>query len=303
MNADPNGFTMYTLRDAEVIIARGLHKLRGFDTVIGVPRSGSVFAAFIATQLGCALADVATAGRSIRVAKHGHVVEEDLGRVLLVEDVVNTGIAMRGAIEVMQTTAPGVRREQITTCSVWTNPRTQAGAVDIDLGGPHAVSYGFTHQMWHSARWPLWATDFDGVLCEEPPAETARDEDVYRRWVANAVGRWLPRPRNTKFSIGAVITSRPEGVRRQTEDWLSHHGVAWQRLIMVPVATQADVKPWLKGQRLTRGEWKAREAQKIGGLELFVESHEKQAVDISRMFAGLTWCTDTQMRYRGGEEV
>lgn len=301
--ADPRGFTMYTLRDAEVIIARGLHRLSQFDTVVGVPRSGSIFASFISTQLGIALADVSTAGRSIRVAKHGHVIQEPLGRVLLVEDVINKGIAIGGAFQVLKTTAPGLRREDVKTCCIWTNPGTPPGIADIDLGGPHAEAYGFTHQMWHSSRWPLWASDFDGVFCEDPPPETAHDEDAYRRWVSTANRRWLPRPRNPKYAIGAIITSRPEGVRLQTEDWLRRHGIAWQRLIMIPVHTQAEVKPWLKSQRFTRGEWKAREAQKIGGLELFVESHEKQAVDISRMFSGLTWCTDTQERFRDGEVI
>lgn len=298
--AGVGAFTMYTMREAEIVISRGLHRLRHIDTVIGVPRSGQIFAAYIATQLGCSLADVATAGRSIKVAKHGHVVEGDLGRVLLVEDVVNKGIAIQGAIEVMRMTVPGLRREQITTCSIWTNPGTAPGAVDIDLGGPHAERYGFLWQIWHSARWPLWATDFDGVLCEEPPPDTARDEGIYRQWVAGATGKWLPRPRNPKYSIGAIITSRPEGVRGSTEEWLRAHGIAWERLIMVPVQQQHEVNPYLKSMGLSRGRWKAQEAAKIPGLELFIESSEKQSLAISQRFQGLVWCTDTQQRFRDG---
>lgn len=297
------GLTLYTLQDAERVIASNLHRLRNFDTIVGVPRSGSIFAAFIATQLGIALADVGTAGRSIRVAKHGHVKQEPLGRVLLVDDVVNKGIALGGAFEVLRQTMPGLRRSDVTTCALWTNPHASPDSVDISMGGEHAARYCFTWQMWHSTLWPTWATDFDGVFCEDPPVETSHDEDAYRRWISNAVGRWLPRPRNQKYSIGAIITSRPEGVRLQTEDWLRRHGIVWQRLVMVPVETQAAVKPWMKAQRFSRGEWKAREAQKIGGLEMFVESHVKHAVDISRMFSGLTWCTDTQERYRGGVAV
>lgn len=293
------GLTLYTLADAERIIAAGLHRIRHVDTVIGVPRSGQIFAAFIATQLGCALADVATAGRSIRVAKHGHVVQEDLGRVLLVEDIVNKGIAIQGAIDVMRTTAPGVKREQITTCSIWTNPGTPAGAVDIDLGGAHAPRYSFSWQMWHSALWPQWATDMDGVLCEDPPAATADDEVAYQAWTRSAVARWLPRPRRgDRYKVGAIITSRPEGVRASTVTWLVAHGIQYEKLIMAPGRTQADAVAFFR--QTPRGTWKAREAAKAGIVELFVESSAKQAQKISVEFPGLVWCTDTQQRFSAG---
>lgn len=288
--------TLYTLQDAERIIARGLHKLRHFETIIGVPRSGAIFAAFIATQLGVSLADVDTAARSSKVLKHGHAERGNFGRMLLVEDVVNSGKSLADAFAVM---APaGIKRDQVTTCSIWTNPGTKPGAVDIDLGGPHAAAYLFSWQAWHSARWPNWATDMDGVLCEDWHGGT---EDEYRAWTTAVCGRWLPRPRRAeKWPIGAIITSRPEGVRAQTHDWLTRHGITYRKLIMAPGQTQADVIRNLKASGLSRGEWKAREAAKLGAFELFIESDPKQAAIISRSFPHLVWCTDEQQRYRGG---
>lgn len=291
---------LYTLQDAERIIAANIHKMRHIDTVIGVPRSGSIFASFIATQLGCSLADVTTAGRSMKVAKHGHVINGDLGNVLLVEDVVNRGIAIAGALDVLKQTAPNLPRERITTCSIWTNPKGIHGAVELDLGGHHAERYAFTWQMWHSTLIPMWAMDMDGVLCEEPPLPTNTDEAAYRTWIKNAVGRWLPRPRNAKYKIGAVITSRPEGVRAETEAWLARHGVLYERLIMAPGETQTDTIIWLTRKGLSRGAWKGSELAHYPGVELFIESSPRQSLQISRTFPGLVWCTDTQQRFKNG---
>lgn len=291
---------LYTLKDAEVIIARELHRIRGFDTIIGLPRSGMIFASFIATQLEVSLSDVISAGRSMRAEKHGHIVQGNLGKILLVEDVVNKGIAIREATPILE--AAGIKRDQFVTCSIWTNPTHQPSTVDIDLGGPHDPAYAFTWQMWHSARWPNWATDMDGVLCCDSPGHPSFD--AYKSWALIAKARWIPSPRRSdKWPVGAIITSRPEGIRLETNAWLARHGIRYEKLIMVPVDTEEEVMPWLKSKQLTRGSWKAREVNQLGKIEMFIESHQKQAEQISREFGGLVWCTDTQERYRSGSVV
>lgn len=293
---------LYTLQDAERVIAKGLHRLREFDTIIGVPRSGSIFAAYIATQLGVSLADVSTASRELRVAKHGYTRQGDLGKCLLVEDVVNQGKSMAQAFEVLKLTT-GLTREQITTCSIWTNPKSAPNAVDIDLGGPHAERYGFSWQMWHSALWPQWATDMDGVLCHDVPENVTTEED-YQAWCGESIGRWWPRPKNkNKWPVGAIITSRPEGVRRQTENWLREKPIHFTELIMAPGNTQHEVTRNLKQMGLKRGEWKAKMAADVGITEMFIESCPIQAEQISWTFPGLVWCTDTQERFRQGLRV
>lgn len=293
---------LYTLHDAEVVIAKNLHKLRSFDTIIGIPRSGSIFAAFIATQLGVSLADVSTASRELKVAKHGYTRQGDFGKVLVVEDVVNRGVSMDQAFEVLKVTT-GLSRENCTTCSIWTNLNSQPGAVDLDLGGPHSQRYAFSWQMWHSALWPQWATDMDGVLCHDVPPHVTSEEE-YFQWCGEPTGRWLPRPKNKgKWPIGAIITSRPESTRAQTQTWLHNSGMYFNNLIMAPGDTQADVIYNLKRMGLKRGEWKAREAEKLGITEFFIESCPIQAQQISLKFPGLVWCTDTQQRYRQGLAV
>lgn len=291
---------MYTMHDAERIIAKNLHRLRGFDTIIGLPRSGMIFASFIATQLEVSLADVATAARSLKVVKHGHLAGAPLGKCLLVEDVVNRGVSLQQAFEFMKRSAPALKREDVTTCSVWTAPTTVPGAVDIDLGGPHDARYAFTWQMWHSALWPAWCTDMDGVLCMDSPGHND-DHEAYGLWSQGVTPRWLVVPKHAnKFRVGAIITSRPEGIRRQTLEWLTNHSVYHDKLIMVPVKTEKEVNEYFKANGLNRGSWKAREANKLEGMEMFIESDPRQAAVISKTFNGLVWCTDSQERFRGG---
>ena len=294
---------IYTLADAERIIANNLHRLRNFDTIIGVPRSGSIFAAFIATQLGCSLADVATGARSVVVKKHGYIVQEPLGRVLLMEDVVNQGNSLRECFEVLKQTVD-IHRGDVTTCSVWTNPGSEPNCVDINLGGPHDPQYAFTWQMWHSARWSQWATDMDGVLCCDAPAEE-RTHEQYCDWAVGANARWRPLPKRVeRYKIGAIITSRPEGIRKHTEDWLRRQGLQWKQLIMVPGNTESDVIKYLKDHHVSRAEWKAQMvALKFPACEMFIESDRRQACAISKRYPGLVWCTDSQERFRGGNVV
>lgn len=291
---------LYTLADAERAIAKKLHLLRHVDTVIGVPRSGSIFASFIATQLGVGLSDVHSAARSLRVAKHGyHDEAQQWGNVLLVEDVANTGKSLADAAETLRQTLPTAK--QVQTCSIWVNPKSQPDVVDFCLAGAHDEQYAFTWQMWHSARWQFWATDFDGVFCDDSP-HALKDEAGYRQWMIKAPAKWLPRIKNPKYKVGLIVTSRPEGTRQLTTRWLERHGVRFERLIMAPGDTQLDVRDNLKQLGMSRGMWKAETMSHCLHVELFVESHHEQAQTISQHQPDLlVWCTDNQTRYRNGE--
>ena len=78
----------------------------------------------------------------------------------------------------------------------------------------------------------------------------------------------------------ALITSRLEKYRPETEDWLSKHGVQYKSLIMMPYATKAER---LAG--IPHGLWKAERYREImDECALFVESDERQA----RQIAGAT---------------
>jgi hypothetical protein len=209
---------------------------------------------------------------------------------------------MEAALETMRATAPGVRREDVTTCCLWTNPNG-GRRVDLCLGGDLPQRYAFTWQMWRSALWPRWGTDMDGVLCEEATSEAKRDAGALRRWAATAAPRWLPKPKSQRQRVGAIITGRPEGIRAETEAWLLENCVDAAELVMVPVETLPEVAPWLRREGGgTAATWKAREAG-LRGFEAYIESHDGNARMISDRFDGLVWCTDSQTRYRGGTEA
>lgn len=300
---------LYTLADAERVIAKSLHKLRHIDTVVGVPRSGTLFAAFIATQLGVGLADLDTASRSMRFTKHGYYDDaRKFGRVLLVEDIANSGTSILDALTTMQQTVK--KAVSIETCALWTNPNAPDGVVDYNLGGRLPERYAFTWQMWHSGLIEEWCYDFDGVFCDDSPHPIKNADEVYRLWAETATAKWLPRPKNQKLKVGAIITSRPEGIRAQTEAWLARHGVNYHKLVMVPVETQAEVQPYISANKfVTRGGWKAAmvmqlERQRDKPYELFIESHVRQALDISGVCRHLlVWCTDEQIKIKGGTVI
>lgn len=274
--------TVKSFADLNLAIARNLHRIDGgsFDVIVGIPRSGMIPAALLATHLQRPLADVEgfargwAAGRSGTSAPLGH-------RVLLVDDTVNKGRAMTRAVARLRASG---RNLSITRFAVY-GPYQLANpfeACDIwleELRGPRAFQWNL---MKHK-RLERWGLDFDGVLCRDPIKEENDDGPKYEHFLAATEPMWLPtRP------VKAIITARLERYRPITERWLAAHGVEYGQLIMMPYGTKAE-----RMAAGNRGGWKAEQARALG-LEMFIESSPKQARIIAREAGIPVWCTETQ---------
>ncbi len=107
----------------------------------------------------------------------------------------------------------------------------------------------------------------DGIICEEPrvpDADGGPGLARYRQWLMNAKPFHLTRAQPIKL----IVTGRLEQFRKETEDWLSKHGVKFDKLVMCP-AQKAS-------QRGDIAAMKA-EAYKNSTTAFFVESDPKQA--------------------------
>lgn len=260
-------------------IAANLHRIdrNRIDAVVGIPRSGMIPAAMIATQLQLPLADIHGFAAGIASGPSGNRVA--LGsRVLLVDDSCNKGRAMARAVAVIRGSA-----KQITRLCVYgpyqVEPKDVIDIAFEDCSGPRI----FAWNMWKHIRLPRWGFDFDGVLCRDPAKAENDDGRAYEAFLAGAEPVHLP-----KRPIGHIVTCRLEKYRAATEEWLRRHGIEFAGLHMMPYASKAE-----RMAAGNRGGWKASVIRSLG-VEMFIESCPKQAGIIAREAALPVWCTRTQ---------
>lgn len=268
-----------SLADLNAAIVANLHRLdrSQFDVVVGIPRSGMIPAAIIATLWQASLADVVGYGKGIVHGRSGAPVSPGR-RVLLVDDTVNKGRAMARAVALLPKGTEATRLAVFGPYQV----AEPARIVDVwfeECHGPRAFAWNMAKHI----RLPRWGMDFDGVLCRDPEKAENDDGPRYGRFLADAEPLFLPRR-----PIGHIVTCRLERYRNETERWLRRHGVRFGRLHMMPFATKAE-----RMAHGGRGAWKAGIVRETGA-EFFIESCPKQAWIIAREAGVPVWCTRTQ---------
>ena len=110
--------------------------------------------------------------------------------------------------------------------------------------------------------------DFDGLLCEDCPADVANDPQRYAEFLDTT--RPIAWPR--REPLAAIITARLEEDRKPTEAWLAKWGIRARRLIMAR-NMHAHRHP---------ASFKAAEYGKRGA-DLYLESDPRQAAEIASL--------------------
>ncbi|MHC4108708.1 MAG: phosphoribosyltransferase family protein [Planctomycetota bacterium] len=260
-----------SIQDLNEAIIRGLHRIPGdIDLVVGIPRSGMLAANIIALHLNLPLTDLDgfAQGRVMQSGQRGRARDGGGGgHALVVDDSVLSGATMRAARLRIDRAGP---RGQATTAAVYVAPEARA-EVDLcfeDIVGPRV----FEWNLMHGGMIGLSCVDIDGVLCVDPTERQNDDGPRYRRFLEQAPPRLVP-----SVPVGWLVTCRLEKYRDLTEQWLGRHGVQYGELIMMDLPSKAA--------RLasgSHGRFKA-DAYRRNEALLFVESSERQAVEIARL--------------------
>lgn len=271
-----------SIADMTRLIAANLHRIdrTRFDCIVGIPRSGMIPAAMIATHLQLPLADVRGYAAGIVNGRSG-TYEAAGWRVLLVDDSANKGAAMARAAALLP------RGTEVTRLAIF-GPYQREPESIVDLWfeivpGPRVFAWNWNKHI----RLPRWGFDFDGVLCRDIVKAENDDGPRYRHFLETVEPLFIPqRP------IGHIITGRAEKHRCETEGWLRRHGVSFEALHMTPWPTKAER---MSAMRFAggRGAWKAAKVRELG-VEMFIESCPKQAGIIAREASVPVWCTGTQ---------
>ena len=236
--------------------------------VAGIPRSGMLPATQIATILHLPLYALCRQRGLVEVGQGLRLEQKDLhdGPLLVVDDSVFGGVALRGARDALRKHHPGIR-----PLFVALYPRSEAvGVVDFyvrPVDEPHL----FEWNLYNCNQTQRFAFDFDGILCHDWPGGDEEGE-TYQEFLRSARPRWLPRRR----AVPLIVTARLERHRATTVDWLRRHQVRFDQLVMGPWLTAAERRRFYDAGR-HKGQ-----AYVDSPCTLFIESDERQAEAIFR---------------------
>ena len=277
--------------DLSYTIRRNLWKVpQDIDLIVGIPRSGMIAALMLSELMHrrCATLDEFLASRVMSCGgRESLMIGGAAGRVLVVDDTVNRGRAMRQArrrLSYLQTVC------DITFACVYAEGAGATEMVDVFLEDIHRdgetaylYEWNILHHYPRHTLASMW--DIDGVMCQEPPDD--RDVESYECYLEHAVPMVVP-----TTPVGAVVTYRLEKYRGVTERWLQAHGVEYRDLVMFPADSREQ-----RASMAYPGRWKAHIFKKSEWARLFVESSHDQAVRIAELSGKPCFCYEDGRMY------
>ncbi len=247
---------------------------RDVDLVVGIPRSGMLAANLLALHLNLPVIDLEgfiegrRLGCGVRGKRRGvHESVECATKALVLDDSVLSGATICAA---RRRVANSPFDCKVIYGAVYVAPEAQS---EVDLFFEELlVPRVFEWNLMHGGMLKHACVDIDGVLCVDPTEQENDDGPKYRQFIEHAKPLLLP-----TAPLGWLVTCRLEKYRDRTEQWLAQHGVRYERLYMMDLPNKAA--------RLasgSHGSFKARIYQSTKAI-LFVESSQRQAVEIARL--------------------
>jgi len=261
----------------------GRYQSEGYDLVVGIPRSGMIPAYMIGLFLNVNVCTFSQFRDNIPLEQLGNrslavnvTSPQEARHVLVIDDSYNTGTRLHELMESLPTEV----RDRCDVSVIY----AVSDDIDVDfycevVPMPRVFEWNILH---HVAYLQSTAFDMEGVLCRDPTDEENDDGPLYREFIRTADPLFLP-----SFKIEAIITSRLERYRHETEDWLHRHNVDYDDLIMLNMDSAEE-----RRQNQVHGSFKAQELMK-GDYILFVESDESQALEINRLSGKPVYCVAT----------
>ena len=277
-------------------IAAWERQLPEFDAVCGVPRSGLIPAAYIATRRNLRMVDLCRlmhnpvnviARSPLRSNNPVMRLNRPFGNKLLVVDDTTSdqGVtlsAIRNRLDEFE------HDLEVTYAAVYRGADSAAADVSYEIV-PQPRMFGWNWFRHWNLRQSM--VDCDGVLCEDWKSRPEENEDPeFEDHVNNAKPLYIP-----DNPVQAVVTSRIEKYRKGTERWLKRHGVRYNALIMHPAATPEQRRKM--GDHAERKAMTYAKGYKSKKTILFIESDEKQAKRIAQITKKPVLCTDVMRMF------
>lgn len=263
-----------SIADLNATLTHNLRKIpHDVDLVVGIPRSGLIPANMISLALNLPLADfdgflegrILSKGRT-RPLQAG-AAEGGPRRILVIDDSINSGGSM---LEARAKLAAAGLADNAIFCAVYGlhDVHPEADLVLETVPRPRMFQWNVMHHKFLADA----CLDIDGVLCVDPDSHENDDGPRYETFLREA--RPFLRPTQT---VGHLVTSRLEKHRAATEAWLAEAGVSYGKLWMLDLPSAAE-----RRRQGAHGQFKAKVYASLDAT-LFIESEERQAVEIARL--------------------
>jgi len=240
------------------------HLPPGIGAVVGIARSGLVPAGLVAYGLHIPLWSVSTQTGVVSCG-HGyrmHASKREGDKILLIDDTVARGNAMRSAEPVVRQFFPDA---EIVRAAVYVHP---LGSHSVDLFAASLSGEHYLEWNWVNAgHGQQCYFDFDGILCHDCPPGDDDDGPRYRQFLTNTKPLYIPR----RAKIAGIVTARHCKYEPETRAWLDRWGISVDRLIM----RESPIDPgrsWVD----QIADHKAA-AYRQSSVDLFAESEPEQA--------------------------
>ncbi|MEL7049108.1 MAG: phosphoribosyltransferase family protein [Pseudomonadota bacterium] len=270
--------------DLQMALASQHHRLPAdIDLVVGIPRSGLLAANLLCLHLNTPLTDLDSylEGRIYGTGFTKPDCQLSDGKklnVLILDDSISSGRSMAEARDQVLRSRPDDNHIFAAVYGLWPDHKP-CDFVFEELPLPRLFQWNWMHHKCLKDA----CLDIDGVLCHDPTREQNDDSHGYVEFLENAAPLFLP-----SRKVKALVTSRLEKYRPQTEAWLRKNGVEYENLIMLDLPSHEE-----RRKRQVHGQFKA-EYYGSSDATLFVESELRQAQVIQRVTQKPVLCTQTQ---------
>lgn len=269
---------IFTILDAVKLTLKWADSLPNkFDVIVGVPRSGLTIAGILASKFGRPLS-TPNAFVQGEVWHSLHVGKPKFHNVLIVEDDVIRGTQISRAYMKLKTFDPSL---EIETASLFVTPKSKKLINYHYMVKKPPLIYEWS-LLTNMASLGKLLVDMDGVLCKNPSDGDLKNEKSVTDFYVKAEPHLIP-----QYTIEAIVTSRLEKYRSQTEAWLKKHDVKYKRLIMLQGAKTFRSSVQLKTEaiRMVKPFW-------------FWESNFAEAIQLWKKTKILTVCVDKMVILR-----
>lgn len=252
---------------------------RDLDVVIGVPRSGMLPATILALHRNIRLTSVDDFCKERCLSGGQRDTHKKLKMGLVLDDSILTGRSLREAADKLKKC-----KLKLFYGGIYLRPEAETSTLLYykKVPIPRIFEWNWLHSYWTQRS----CMDIDGVLCRDPTIKENDDGLRYRRFLHTTTPRHVP-----TVEIHTLATSRLEKYRLDTEKWLQKTGIRYQNLVMHPAETKKA------RQKANDHAQRKADAYIKSGCHLFIESSERQAVEINKLTSKPVLCTDTMKLY------
>jgi uncharacterized HAD superfamily protein len=266
-----------------LIHAADISKLKNYDLVVGVPRSGMVPAYMLALRLNLPVIDLDgfLAGNAPIGGKRLKMSDlSTINNVLVVDDSIRFGGQLLNVKEKLQ--QKPVHNYGFCTAFATTENRHLVDHSFELIDKPRIFQWNIMHSWIYEQS----CVDIDGVLCNDPNEEENDDGEKYLYFLLNAPLKYKP-----SSNVHTLVTNRLEKYRPQTEQWLHRQGIKYKELLMLDLPDRAT-----RVRMGNYGAFKAEVYQSRKDTLLFIESDLNQASRINLLSGRAVFCVD-EMRF------